>query len=1067
VTEPTQPQEGSAVRDPIEAMLDEYLTARRGGSSPDLAPFLTRAGARAGELRELIESATMLDDLKGSRPRGLSLHTPQVLGDYRIVAEIGRGGMGVVYEAEQITLGRRVALKVLPPQALRGESRLQRFKREAQTAAKLHHSNIVPIFGVGEQDGVHYYVMQLIVGRPLDEVLRALRGEKAAEGATARRGSGSMALSATSAAEALRAGAFAPRAPGHGEVVGPGDAAYYRSVAACGLQVADALTYAHAQGTLHRDVKPGNLIMDAHGVVWVTDFGLAKVVEDDTFTRSGDVVGTLQYMAPEQFGGQADERTDVHGLGLVLYEMLTLRPAFAADSRGELVDRVKNQEPVAAGRLRPGVPKDLETIVRKATAKDPRHRYATAGELRDDLDRFLQDRPIRARPVSTLESGWRWCRRNRLLASVGAVAVLGLVSTAVVGMLGFASTRRALQRAVTATARAEGNVAVALSALESVFARVVGPDMLRPDDDEEGDVVAPGVVSGLSAADQELLSELLRAYDQLATSNRGNAAARQLAARAYHRVGEIHLQLHKLNEAVANYERASSIYAELVEEGSVGEGTLMQVDNGLCRALSNQAWAEWHAANGAASAEEGRRLRERAGASTTRAAEVAASVLARGRAAASPSALARFECARAHELLSRSPQGRGTGRRGGDRGQRDARDARDREPGEFLYETQLGGYDHYRAALALYETLMAEEPANATYRHATARACLGLAMLLPRRPRDATRREELAKEVGRLQRRAIELFESLVQQSPRRSQYRQELVTALTLQPIDVPWSPGRRSYEWGEPLPATAEQVAWHRRGVELAEALVLDFPGVAEFDETLRRVAIATATMLVHAAPAEAGALAKRAVALAEAALSEAADGDARRRVCDTAMRAAGVLLANDPEAAQNLARRAVAVADAMAAGRGDDRWRGTARRRLVQTLWRTGAGEEAWQLYQEGKARHDAHEHGLFDAAELRVLGAAELLRAGDVARARVEAHEADACLKKLETTRESDGRPGRPGFGDPLPSLGRDLAEVYEDLSRLDAEPDEVKTQDRARAQALKERFPERREPTRRN
>src|SRR4029077_2884858 len=178
---------------------------------------------------------------------------------------------------------------------------------------------------------------------------------------------------------------------------------YARSVALVGVQVAEALDYAHRQGVLHRDIKPSNLLLDGQGTVWVTDFGLAKATDSDDLTRTGDIVGTVRYMAPERFQGKADQGNDIYGLGITLYEMLTLRPAFEDSDRARLIDRVAHEEPPRPRKLDPHIPRDLETIVLKAIAKEPDRRYASADAMAEDLRRFLADRPIRARRVSSLE----------------------------------------------------------------------------------------------------------------------------------------------------------------------------------------------------------------------------------------------------------------------------------------------------------------------------------------------------------------------------------------------------------------------------------------------------------------------------------------------------------------------------------------------------------------------------------------------------------------------------------------------------------------------------------------
>jgi hypothetical protein len=222
---------------------------------------------------------------------------------------------------------------------------------------------------------------------------------------------------------------------------------YWHSVARIGIQVADALGYAASQGVLHRDIKPSNLLLDTRGTVWVTDFGLAKADTDrDDVTHTGDIVGTLRYMAPERFEGKADVRSDLYALGLTLYELLTLRPAFDGSDRNRLITRVLHEQPPRPRKLDPAIPRDLETIVLKATARDPAQRYQTPGELADDLQRFLEDRPIRARRLGALARGWRWCRRNPAVAALTGAVLLLLVAVAVVASVGYVQTTLALGR---------------------------------------------------------------------------------------------------------------------------------------------------------------------------------------------------------------------------------------------------------------------------------------------------------------------------------------------------------------------------------------------------------------------------------------------------------------------------------------------------------------------------------------------------------------------------------------------------------------------------------------------
>jgi WD40 repeat protein len=308
----------------------------------------------------------------------------------------------------------------------------------------------VPVYGVGEADGVHFYAMQFIQGQSLDQVLHDLRRLRKRSGETSL-SDGAATLFEGSVVQGLVTGQFAePRAaPGStgvsaiSERIGSGphsttslsaggsESQYFRSVARIGLQVADALAYAHRQGVLHRDVKPSNLLLDLQGTVWITDFGLAKAEGTDELTQVGDIVGTVRFMAPERFEGRADARSDVFSLGLTLYELATLKPAFAAMDRAQLIEHVLHDEPPQPRKLDPRLPRDLETIILKAIAKEPRARYAAAAEMAEDLRRFLADRPILARRSMMWERTWRWCRRNPLVAGlIAAVTVLIVVAAA-------------------------------------------------------------------------------------------------------------------------------------------------------------------------------------------------------------------------------------------------------------------------------------------------------------------------------------------------------------------------------------------------------------------------------------------------------------------------------------------------------------------------------------------------------------------------------------------------------------------------------------------------------------
>jgi eukaryotic-like serine/threonine-protein kinase len=453
----------------ILAEVAEELTRQlQAGVAVDVEAYVARHPEHAGPIRHLLPALERLADLGRSGLREISGTAPpavpgpdvapRLLGDYRLLREVGRGGMGVVYEAEQVSLGRRVALKVLPPHRV-DPIRLRRFEREARAAGRLHHTNIVPVFGFGQEDGTSYYVMQFISGQPLDVVIDELRRlRREVEGGAAPASgppasvAGDAAPTATSAARSLRDGRSIPEgadgAGGPGPLGGADPAAeesatpfltgaaswsssrraYARNVARVGVQVAEALEYAAGQGVIHRDIKPSNLLMDQRGTIWVTDFGLAKAAGQEDLTGTDDLVGTLRYMAPERLRGLLDRRSDVYALGLTLFEMLALRPAFGGSDRGEILRQITRGEPPRLEGIDPSIPRDLATVVHKAIARHPDDRYQTAGDLAADLNRFLEDRPIAARRHGPAFLAWRWCLRNPAVA-----ALLGVVALLLVG----------------------------------------------------------------------------------------------------------------------------------------------------------------------------------------------------------------------------------------------------------------------------------------------------------------------------------------------------------------------------------------------------------------------------------------------------------------------------------------------------------------------------------------------------------------------------------------------------------------------------------------------------------
>ena len=506
-------------RNPVEVLADEFVERFRRGERPALSEYTRQYPEWAEEIRELFPLLVEMEDVRSldeSAPEvmaGLKAPMLKQVGDFRIVREIGRGGMGIVYEAEQVSLGRHVALKVLPQQMLLDEQHRRRFDREVRSAARLHHTNIVPVFGVGQQEGLHYYIMQYIQGLGLDEVIEELvklqsdSGQQQNLPPTAPLKIERRDVSAEAVARSLMTGQLAPTVVGEtaepivesGDVpaktsaptVGrlsdtfqisdsslsiplPGSAedaalsggsqqaTYWHSVARIGRQVADALEYAHEQGILHRDIKPSNLLLDLKGTIWVTDFGLAKATDQQDITHTGDILGTLRYMPPEAFEGKADVRSDVYSLGLTLYELLALRPAFGEKDRHKLIAQVTSSQPQRLEPLNSAIPRDLATIVHKAIDPDPAHRYQTAGDLSSDLERFLADEPIRARRLSRVERVTRWSRRNPMVASLCVVIAAMLLAVTTGAVLAAAEYRdvadqrqEALGEAIDAKGRAE------------------------------------------------------------------------------------------------------------------------------------------------------------------------------------------------------------------------------------------------------------------------------------------------------------------------------------------------------------------------------------------------------------------------------------------------------------------------------------------------------------------------------------------------------------------------------------------------------------------------------------
>lgn len=478
----------------LDELVERYLDLAEGPNPPSIEAFAQEHADGNRRLIDLLKTAMFVNRLTdASMGHGESDEQPEI-SDYELLRIAGRGGMGVVYEAIQVSLDRRVALKVLPQSHFSDSLARERFSLEARTAAKLHHSNIVPVFDVGVEAEHCYYAMQFIEGNALDEVILQMKrlqrnGELQiqstpielaspksspvsedtigtatnAKTANAQDVARSIANAVTGETSNRSGGNSTSHSPSMQETEASllnstnhssgGKKPFYLNVARLGYQLAQALQYAHRQGVIHRDIKPANLMLDVQNNVWITDFGLVKSDESSNLTREGDMVGTLRYMSPERFEGKSDARSDIYSLGLTLYELVALKSPFQASDRVHLTEQIRSLEPKPLHKFRNGTPLDLETIIHKAMEKTPSRRYQTAGELAADLERFIHDRPIRARRISAAERLWRWSRKNSsLAAALFSVAAL-LISVTVASVL-FANMYRTLEQKASQAAEA-------------------------------------------------------------------------------------------------------------------------------------------------------------------------------------------------------------------------------------------------------------------------------------------------------------------------------------------------------------------------------------------------------------------------------------------------------------------------------------------------------------------------------------------------------------------------------------------------------------------------------------
>ena len=652
-------------RHPVDILADEFAQRLRNGEHPSIEEYAGRYPEHADLIRAVFPSVAAVErvvnqeselkspSLPSSKDIGTVPH--KTFGDFTLIRLIGSGGMGVVYEAIQRSLHRRVALKVMNESTSGKAKHRLRFQREAEAAAGLHHTNIVPIFGIGEEHGLQYYAMQLIEGATLQDIIECLKESCIAQqiDAPKRKGpaheaacrlmqsagensslhfetetTGSLSTHVTHAVliqattvthvpdkTANGRGTSTDFSTDHSEAVAAANKeaiprfapsrTYYQNVARIIASTASALDYAHHASVLHRDIKPANLLLDREGTIWITDFGLARREDIEGQTQTGEVLGTLRYMAPEQIRGGGDQRMDIYSLGLTLFELLTLEYGLESP-KSRLMDPMGHSQVRFSREMQRRIPRDLQTIVLKACALAPADRYQRAGELEQDLRRFLEDRPIQARRASPIEQLTRWARRNPSIATLAGLS-FGLLLT-IAGLLAVWNRQQqatllqlsqeydraesnlraktaALDRAEKEQSRAEKNMRMALEAFDQIMNNIVARGRLLNALDLGDEETPEFVDANLTQADVELLQSLAAFFDRFAEENTTDlrietAIARRRVGEIQHRIGRLEDAMKSLNQAIVDFasiRKANPDPTQAVLEEVVARGELIAI----------------------------------------------------------------------------------------------------------------------------------------------------------------------------------------------------------------------------------------------------------------------------------------------------------------------------------------------------------------------------------------------------------------------------------------------------------------------------------------------------------
>lgn len=532
----------------LSDLLDQYLVALEQGEDFDVRSAIENnldiAETFESYLRKLdqLYGVALADGVKRADAASQAPANPESLkrlGDFELGKIIGRGGMGIVYEATQEGLDRRVAVKLLPLSSTLDSIQVARFKNEARAAGLLSHPHIVPVYSIGSDQGLYYYVMQLIDGVSLGSWVRGQ-----VESAHVQTDSGRSGSSRTDASES-------PVSPRTNQ-----PDVDWQHIVGWASDTAKALHEAHVNGVIHRDIKPSNLILDRQGKIWVTDFGLARGLADLSLTGSGDMLGTIRYMSPEQASGKSalvDGRCDVYSLAVTLYELLTLQPAFDADTATEVIRQIDNQTSTPLLKLRPDLPRDLATVISKGMEKHRDARYETAAEFAEDLQNVLHGRPTVARPPSFIDHVSLFTARYRsaalVLVSFMVLATLGLSIATVT----FADLKVKAENSADHAQRKQRMAREAVDSLALVTAeRLAG-------------------IPAASDVRKQLLKDTLQFYQGFISTPEDDSFLRTDMALALGKMGLLERELGNDNAALEHLHRSEKMLQELLQADPANE----------------------------------------------------------------------------------------------------------------------------------------------------------------------------------------------------------------------------------------------------------------------------------------------------------------------------------------------------------------------------------------------------------------------------------------------------------------------------------------------------------------